>query len=382
MFYNKKNNEMEADPSIKKKRISKKKIIGIIILIIIILTAIRIFTLNNTSTPEETDNKAINVKTTQVKRMDLEITAPLSGRIQPVHEASIVPLISGKVMKVHAKLGTKVSKGTPLFELDKDQMQNAYNQALAGYNQANASYLNAQSNFVRVEALYKEGAVSQQQHEQSQLQYSTSAQALTQAQSALNNAKDALDNCIVTSPIDGYVTLININEGEMASQAMPAVAVANLDTVEIETSISENLINKIAIGDPVKVFVKSASAQEFDGTISELSPAPAQGSLTYPLKVSIDNNDTLIKSGMFAEVRIVSANNKNVLAVPSDSVIIKGGESVVAVLEKDHATFRKVITGIDNGNYVEILQGLNEGDTVITEGQYYLDEGSQVTVIN
>ncbi len=377
-----KKDEHKVGNTIKKKKLSKKKLIGIIAIVIIALVGIRIITLKDTSTPPQISDKNINVRTAQVIRTNLEVTTPLSGRIQPVQKATIVPLISGEVTKVHVSLGAEVSKGSPLFELDKEQMQNAYNQALAGYNQANASYTNAKSNFERAELLYNEGAVSKQQYEQSQLQYNTSFQSLTQAQSALNNAKDALDNCIVTSPIDGHVTLINVNEGEIASQAMAAAAVANLGTVEIETSISENLINKVNIGDPVKVFVKSASNEEFDGIISELSPAPAQGSLTYPLKVSINNDDTLIKSGMFAEINIASTKKMNILAIPSDAVMIKGGETVVAVLEGDQSTFKKVLPGIDNGEYTEIIQGLSEGDTIIAEGQYYLDEGSKVTVIN
>lgn len=364
-----------------KKKINKKIVLGIIGIIIILLIASRIISVKNEQVPETLDT-SIKVKTTEVKKMDLEIMTPLSGKIKPIEEASIVPMVAGKVTKVHVDLGTKVTKGTTLFELDKDQMQNTYNQALAGYNQANAAYLNAKSNLERTEYLYNEGAVSKQQYEQIQLSYTSAYQALTQSQSALNNAKEALDNCIVTSPIDGYVTLVNINEGEVASQAMPAVIVANIDVVELETSVSEYLINKINIGDTVKVLVSSASNQEFDGIITALSPAPAPNSLTYPLKVSIDNSDSVIKSGMFAEIKIISENKKNVLVVPSDAVIIKSGQSSVAVLKGKTATFKKVTTGLDNGEYIEITNGLTEGEIIITEGQYYLDEGSQVTVVN
>lgn len=369
------------DSQIKKKKVNKKIIIGIIIIVLVALTAYRIISSQNADTLPETNDKSVNVKTSQVTRMNLEVTTPLSGRIQPVQEASIVPAVAGKVIKVHVTLGKKVSKDTPLFELDKEQMQNTYNQALAGYNQANAAYVNAKSNFERVGLLYKENAVSKQQYEQAQLQNNSSYQSLTQTQASLNNAKKALDNCVVKSPIDGYVTFINVNEGEMASQAMPAVTVANIDTVEIETSISENMINKIHIGDSVKVIVKSASDTVFEGTISELSPAPAQGSLTYPLKISIDNSDSLIKSGMFAEIKIISESKINVLAIPSDAVIIKNGTSMVATLNDDIALFKKVTAGIDNTEYVEIIDGLQEGDIIITEGQYYLDEGSKVTII-
>lgn len=365
----------------KTKKKNRKTIIAVILIAIIAFSAFRIITSKDADVLPQSNDKSVNVRTSQVTRMDIEVMTPLTGRIQPVQEASIVPAVAGKVTKVHVSLGKKVSIDTPLFELDKEQMQNTYNQALAGYNQANASYTNAKSNFERVKLLYQENAVSKQQYEQAQLQHDAAYQSLIQTQASLSNAKKALDNCIVKSPINGYVTLINVNEGEMASQAMPAVAVANIDTVEIETSISENMINKIKIGDNVKVLVKSASDTEFEGIISELSPAPAQGSLTYPLKISISNSDTLIKSGMFAEIKIVSESKKNVLAVPSDAVIIKNGTSMVATLHEDTAVFKKVTVGIDNTKNVEIIDGLQEGDIIITEGQYYLDDGSKVNVI-
>ncbi len=365
----------------KKKKINKKVVIGVIVVIVLAIAAFIMFGSKDTPAPI-TQDQSINVKTTVAGKMDLEVMTPLTGRIEPVEEASIIPMISGEVTKIHVDLGTKVAIGTPLFELDKEQVQNSYNQALAAYNQAKDAYNNAKSNYERTKTLFSEGAVSKQQYEQAQLQSNSTYQAMTQAQAGLNSAKDALDNTIITSPINGYVTLVNINEGEIASQAMPAVAVANIDTVEIETSISEHLINKVHIGDSVKVYVSSASDEEFGGTITALSPAPAQGSLTYPLKVSIDNTDTLIKSGMFAEIHITSESKKDVLAVPSDSVIIKGGQTVVAVLNGNQAHFKKVTVGIDNGEYAEILEGLTEGSTIITQGQYYLDEGSQVTVVD
>lgn len=365
----------------KKRKINKKIIIGAIIVIILAIAAFKMFGAKDEPAPI-TQDQSINVKTAVVSKMDIEITTPLTGRIEPVEEASIIPMISGEITKVHVDLGTPVSVGTPLFELDKDQVQNSYNQSLASYNKSKDAHDNAKANLERTKTLYNEGAVSKQQYEQAQLQSSSTYQALAQSKAGLNSAKDALDNTVVTSPINGYVTLVNINEGEIASQSMPAVAVANIDTVEIETSISEHLINKVQIGDSVKVYVSSASDKEFTGKITALSPAPAKGSLTYPLKVSIDNTDTLIKSGMFAEIHITSEDKKDVVAIPSDSVIIKGGQAVVAVLKGTQAHFQKVSVGIDNGEHAEILEGLSEGSTIIIEGQYYLDEGSQVTVVD
>lgn len=328
--------------------------------------------------PEE----VINVETSVSKKSDIITETTLSGRIKPIKESNIVPKVSGEVINVYVKLGDKVTKGDLLFELDKIQMQNQVNQSRAIYNQQKSSYENAKTNFERSKSLYKEGAISKQQYENYELQYTTAYQSFQQAKSTLDNSIDTLDNCSVTAPISGYITLVDINEGEIASQAMTAVSIANIDTVEIETSISEYLINKVTIGNEVKVIVRSASDEKFIGTITELSPSPAKDSLTYPMKIAINNKDSIIKAGMFAEINIVSGRKENVLSLPSDSVIIKDDKTIVCTVEDNRVVYREVSTGLDNGKLIEITEGLNENEVVITKGQNYVDNGSKINVVN
>ena len=346
----------------------KKKIILIVILVIVAIGAYRIVS-GRLADKTIAASDVVNIKVQTVELTTLENTSPLTGRLKPAEEVTILPKAAGEVTSVSASLGDKVSKGTVLFEIDKTQIATTYNQAKANYN-------DAATDLSRISELYKEGAVSLQQYEQAQTAY-------TVAKATYTSASDGLSNCVVTSPIDGYVTSINVVTGSMASQSAPAATIANIDQLEIETSVSETMINKIKVEDKVKVKVESASDEPFTGTITALSPAPATGTLTYPMKVTLDNTTSEVKPGMFAEVIITSDKTENVIAIPSNAVLIKSGKTVVAEIENGKKiAFKEVVIGVDNGEMAEIKSGIKVGDTVVIEGQYYLEENSKFTIID
>ncbi|QEK11798.1 efflux RND transporter periplasmic adaptor subunit [Crassaminicella thermophila] len=366
--------------------------------IILIFTAILLITLLSTGCEKKNkvfakQEKLIRVKTEKVSKKNLILKTTLSGKIKPFEESSIVPKIPGKVTSVNVEIGDRVKKGDILFKLDQQDMLNAvkqaeaaYNLAVANFNLTKESFENSKRNFERSKVLYKQGAISKQAFEQSKLQASdakleAAKASVEQARINLENAKLKLSDCIVKAPISGFITSVGINKGEMASSNMPAVTIANLDTVIIETSISEHLINKVHKGDEVDVFIKSASQKPFKGKISALSPAPTKNGLTYPIKIALDNKDALVKAGMFAEISIVSDKKENIIAIPSDAIVIKDGNEVVFLIDNNQAKEQKVSLGLDNGKYVEILKGLKEGDIIVIKGQNYLEEGNKIEII-
>ncbi|WP_227018965.1 efflux RND transporter periplasmic adaptor subunit [Sinanaerobacter chloroacetimidivorans] len=345
----------------------KKKIVLIVIILIIAFAVFRIVSGKMDDTGV-TASDVINIKVATAELTTLESTSPLTGRLEPVEEVSLIPKIAGEVTKVYVSLGDKVSNGTVLFELDKTQVATTYNQAKVSYDDARVA-------LERMTTLYNEGAISLQQYEQAKTQFSIAKEVYTAA-------SDGINNYVVTSPIDGYVTSINVSEGTIASQAVAAVTIANIDKLEIETSVSENMINKVNLGDKVNVLVSSVSDTPLSGTITALSPAPATGSLTYPMKVTLDSVSKDVKPGMFAEVIITSEKTENVLAIPSNAVLIKSGKTVVATIDKENkVVMKEVVVGVDNGDLAEIKSGIAAGETIVVEGQYYLEETSKINII-
>jgi len=351
------------------KKLSKKQKIILAVVAVFVLTGVFRIVSNRLEDKSAVTSDVVNIKVTTASLTTLENTSPLTGRLTPIEEVTIIPKAMGEVTSVNVELGQKVSKGTVLFELDKTQVATTY-------NQAKASFADAQLNLSRMETLYKEGAVSLQQYEQAKTSYTVAKEVYTAA-------SDGINNYTVTSPIDGYITSINVDVGGIASQSGAAATIANIDKLEIETSVSEAVINKIKVGDKVDVLVSSVSDEPFTGTITALSPAPAVGSLTYPMKVTLDNESALIKPGMFAEVVITSDKTENVIALPSGAVLIKSGKTVVATIEdNEKVVFKEVVVGVDNGELAEIKSGIAAGDTVVIEGQYYLEENSEFSIID
>jgi RND family efflux transporter MFP subunit len=225
-------------------------------------------------------------------------------------------------------------------------------------------------------ALYSEGAVSLTAFEQAQTQF-------VAARESLNAASNAYSNCTVTSPIDGYVTSISVTVGSLAAPGAPAATIADVSELKINTTVSEYLAPRIKTGDPVEIRIATLGNRLFEGTITAISPAPAAGSLTYPVTVSVEDEGGEVMAGMFAEIIIISDEKDMVVCVPSDTVIIKSGISIVVVLDGENIVeFREVTSGIDNGEFVEITSGLSPGETVVISGQQYAKDGHAVNIID
>ena len=351
------------------KKGSKKSVFLIFVVILFVLGMLGYRISDYFKAPEHTfEETPVNVRIATSELLSIYATAPVSGRIQPVEEVMIMPLASGKVTRVNVSMGDYVRKGAVLFEVDKAQMA-------ATVNQARELYKTAESAVNRMEPLYAEGAVSLQAYEQAQSQ-------LVSARESLNSANSAYSNCTVTSPINGYITSLTVTVGSLAAPGSPAATVADVSELKISTSVSEYLAPRLNAGDPVEIKIATLGNKIYPGTITAISPAPAAGSLTYPVTVSVEDESGEVMAGMFAEIIIVSDEKDMVVCVPSDTVIVKSGRFIIVVLDNENvAEFREVTTGIDNGELVEITSGLEPGETVVVSGQQYAKEGFAVNVI-
>lgn len=359
--------ENEVRTEVPKKRMKKKNKIITIAAITLVVGFIIFRVISSMSGAPAEEESVVNVKTDIAEKMSINTTSPITGRVEPIEEVNIIPLASGQITTVCVDIGDKVSKGTVLFKIDGTQFSTKYNQAKESLNLAKSSY-------DRISALYKEGAVAYQDYEQAETAYLNAQQTFTAA-------SDAYNNCTVTSPINGYVTSKNVAVGGIASSASSAMTVADVSKLQINTSVSEYIVSDLNIGDTVDVYISTLGEEAYKGIIEAISPAPAAGSLTYPIKFSISDDTGKVKAGMFAEIRIISSQKEDILCVPSDCVIMKNGTQVVVTIDKNNIPkYSEVTTGIDNGEYVEILSGIKEGETIVISGQQYVTEGTPVNI--
>ena len=350
-------------------RVSKIKVILITFCIVFILGLLAYRISANFNTPSVVaEDLPVNVRIAYAELASIYSTAPITGRIQPIEEVVIIPLATGEVTRVYVSMGDEVTRGTRLFDIDRTQMAATVNQAREGLN-------SARTHFERMQTLYNEGAVSLQVFEQAQTTYNTTREQF-------NAASNALSNTTVTSPINGFVTSLSASVGSLASPGVAAATIADVSELKISASVSEFLAPRIKTGDPVDIRIATLGDQVHTGVITAISPAPAVGGLTYPISISVDNEDGHIMAGMFAEINIISDERDMVICVPSDAVIIRAGRAIVVVLNQENIPeFRNVTVGIDNGDFAEITSGLSAGETIVIAGQHFATEGVAVNIV-
>ena len=348
---------------------------------------------NNSDLPNDIkEENYVPVEIENIKTDTLLEEVAVNGRIYPSKDVMILPKTPGKVSRINVEVGDKVSKDQVLFILDDEDIQKQVKQANAALNAANKSYeitseqiKNAQINFERTKELYEKGAIPKSQYEQAELAASEkaleAAQAqVSQAQISYDQLKEALDNTIIKAPIDGTVASMNIDEGEFASNAQPAMNLIDVDQLYIQINVTENIVSKIKEDQEVSISIDSLSKQ-IKGKIDKIHPASDPRTQLYPVKININNEENKIMAGMFVKVVLQTNIRENVLVVKGNSVVEKNGKSYVYIVEDGNAVQKEVVTGLDVGLYIEIKEGLRENEKVIIKGQNYVEDGTKVKVV-
>lgn len=409
---------------------NKKILIGILSLSIILTSCGK----NTASTTEnKVEENTIAVQVAKVGKKTLYSQVSLNGKVKSKGEINIVPKLPGKVVMINFDVGQTVKKGDTLFTIeDKDvklqvsQAEAALNIARQGLNRAKGgsaeqqinqlktalvsaeiNYKDALANYERTKALYDVGGVSKQALEMAESRMkvgeeqfksakttldltqnkimseniATAEAQVKQAEAAYNIALSQLENTIVRAPIDGVVALKNIEVGAMASNAAPAMVIVDNSTVTVDVFVQENIINSLKIKDKVKVWVKAIGEGELEGEIISVGVAADVKTQNYPIKVKLPNDKGQLKGGMFAEVQISTDKKENLIVVPVASIVNEGEEKVIYVLNGDKAEKREIKTGILNNEFIQVVEGVKEGETVLVKGQNFIKDDSKLQVV-
>ena len=367
------------------------KLVGLVVIMFLSCTLL----LSGCSdTQEKAQESELTVKVAQAKSGYIAKTSKYSGIVRGINEVNVMPKAAARVTSINVKPGDYVKAGQVLITLDSSDYEAAIRQAEAAVEMAEAGKrandiqkATALANYERTLALHESGAVSDSQLEAAKAQYdalnSGSAEAaIEQAQAGLQQAQNSCGNCTITSPINGIVGTIGLSLGEMALMQSPAAVISDTSRLEIEIQVSESEIAYIQEGSEVQVTVSAVRQEPLKGKVASVSAAADPGSRNYIVKITMDNPDNLIRSGMFAQVALATVSEENALCVPRNAVTPKGSRSVVYIVDEDsRAHLLEVETGIENSNLIQITKGLKEGQEVIEKGNTLVSDGSKVRVV-
>ena len=329
---------------------TKKRIIWLIIIIAVIISGYLMLR-----------KKPVSPYTTEAAtRGNLKQTVSSTGTLKAEQEIDLNDKAVAKIDSILVNVGDAVKKGQLLAVIDQETLPEQLVQARANFVTQKQTLINMK----RRDDLYNGAQVEAQRA------------VVDSAQAGIDSILTQIANTKIISPIDGIVTQKNGDVGELTSLTTPILTVASPGQLHIESNISESDIAKVAVGQTAQVtFDAFGQNQIFNATVTDIDPAATVISdvVYYRVKLNLDNNDPRLKSGMSANVDILTAEKDNVLMIPQRAVKTdNNGQQYVDVLigtdVKTQTTQRKnVETGLsgDDG-MIEIKSGLNEGDKVVT----------------
>jgi multidrug efflux pump subunit AcrA (membrane-fusion protein) len=355
----------------------------------------------------------------EVVRLDaVRRAVDVVGTLVAVDQVTISSEADGKVSRILADLGDRVTAGQVLIQLDREKQQYTYEQqqaalarTLAQYGasdpehlpeiektpdvqKANADLVQATQAFDRASELFKRTLISQQTLDDakaalqskrasydSALQNAKNLRASIQASEAtMKLAGRQLRDTDIRAPFDGYVEKRLVNLGELVKTQMPVMAVVRLDPLKVTAEIPEKMAPWIKDGQPVALQVDAYRGKTFTGKVSRISPGVNAATRAFPFEALVPNADTVLKPGTFARVHIESGKVDDVLTLPYSALQYRYGVNRVFVVSADKLSMRELAVGERMGDRIEIVSGVKAGERVAVTDVDTLADGTPVVV--
>ncbi len=322
--------------------------------------------------------KTLQCTTAVVEVRVIPLTVPATGNLEAEHTVNISTRIMGWVRKIHVDEGDLVKNGDRLISIDDSDLLAKRAQAEAAIVEAEAVLANAEKMAERFQKLYAEKSVSKQQLDDVLTGRDRAAAGLQAARAMREEVVVHLSYVEITAPISGIVARKMVEVGDMTNPGMPLLILQKNDRMKVVARLGEKHINSVKLGDVVTVDVTSLTAATFAVPIAEVIPTANPGSRTYDIEAYVDNPDGRLKSGMFARVE-VTVGERTGLVVPWTSIVERGQlRGVYIVDENQTAHLRWIRLGQEMPDGIEVLSGLDGGETIVVSPPEPLVEGDKV----
>jgi HlyD family secretion protein len=400
--------------------------------IIIILAAVVVVAIVIVANILKSGEKTVSVQAEKVERGDLTSIVTASGQITPKTDVQISAYVPAKIVKLPVKEGDMVSKGQLLVQLDETEYRAAVNQVAAELASASASLEQARLTYNRQKELFEKKLTSQETYDMAKTDLDLAEARRQQALANLDQTKYSLSKTTITSPMDGLVTSLNAEVGEivmigtMNNPGTVIMTISDMSEIEAEVEVDETDVAEVKIGQEAEISIDAFPDTTFKGRVNEIghtarvSGLGTQDQVTnFLVKVTLLDDVPAIRPGMSASVDITTKSRSDVLNVPIQAVVMREEKADslaetqkeekegalaspdttsqkkenkkeekkevegVFVVQDGRAKFVNVETGIADQQNIEIVSGLGDEDMVVT-GSYKilrtLKDGDKVKV--
>ena len=314
------------------------------------------------------EEAAVPVEIAPVTQGAIDAAYRGTATLEAEDEATVMAKVGGIIEQILVEEGSRVQVGQVLARLETDRLKLEVARAKAEADKA-------QENFDRNTRIYEKNLISKELYDQSRF-------ALEAVRAAHDLAKLSLRESEIRAPIAGTVSARLVKAGNMIQPGTPAFRVTRMDELHAHIFVPERDIHKLAPRQVASLAVDAYPDKTFRGSILRVNPVVDASTGTVKVTVAMARGQGELKPGMFGRVEILYDRRESAVLVPKDAVITEDAAQSVFVVAEGKARRRPIKVGYSDAANYEVIEGLKNGDQVVTTGQANLKDDSRVHVVN
>jgi len=352
----------------------------------------------------------MTVELARVARADLAEHLTLVGNLIGAATVEIAPKISGRLAAVTVRLGDRVTEGQVVARVEDSEVREQVAQAEASFEVAAATIRQreadlkfAETSLERSRNLYQRQLLPRQTLDDNEARQQSALAQLDLARAQYNQARARLEELRITrshaaivSPVNGFVGRRHLDPGAYVTSSSPVMSLVDIRVVRLVVNLVERDLRRVVRGTDASVRVDAFPSETFEGHVARIAPVLDPATRTAEIEIEIPNPEFRLKPGMYARVQLVTARRPRTLVIPRNALIDADGQQGVIVPAARTpagpspasaggrpalvARFVPVRVGVQEGDRIEVLGGLEEGDAVVTTGSAGVRDGDPLLV--
>jgi membrane fusion protein (multidrug efflux system) len=308
----------------------------------------------------------VSVEASKVARTALPQGITAVGSLRSDESVTLRPEVAGRISAIEFREGERVVRGAPLVRLDTAV-------AKAEEQQAHANLVLAQQKHTRAIDLETKGFVSSQAKDEAE-------NNLRVAEAALALAQAKLAKLTIVAPFTGIIGLRSVSVGDYVKEGADMVNLEAVDPLKVDFRVPEIYLTQLRVGQTLQITLDAMPGKTYEGRVLAINPLLDAAGRSVVIRAQVKNQDSALRPGMFARVRLLTRDLQEALVVPEQAIVPQGDEWYVFRVVDGKAQRAKVDIGQRRDGKAEIVKGLQDGDMVVTAGQLKLREGVPVQI--
>ena len=317
----------------------------------------------------------------QERRLSVETELP--GTLMAVAQTTVRAKLNAEVKRVMVREGDPVAAGQTIAEFDTAQLRAQFAERTATLEQQRAQLATSERTRNANAQLVKQNFISQNAFDTADGAYQAQLAAVAASKAQLEQIEILLNDAIVRAPISGTLAKRHVQPGERVAFDAPMLQIVDLSQLEVQVQTPLTAVTAMRAGMPAKVDIEGIAGRSFAGRLDRINPSAEAGTRMIHLYVSLKNEGSLLKAGMFARVTLTTGAERAASALPLSAVRGEGAATYVWVIAGDRLARRSVTTGLrdEKGQLLEIVSGLQPAEVVLATKFDNLEDGMAVKIL-